>query len=173
MASIIKLFDTKHINYTASASSALDNTQDPYIVFVDNWKFYKSSNDSPDQWWKISFSIPVALTSYDIFDKAGGNYMTKWNVSCSFDDKEYTTIQTDTDIKNHVVPYTLVTPCYCKFFRITQVENTAKDNFLYFTFISFYGIIDRRFGKTCNFNAYRMNLISHALTFVMSLVISH
>ena len=60
---IVDYFNKKGITYILSSSSVFKKANKPDCVIKDDSRYFKSI-DAPDQWWQISFSIPIVISSY-------------------------------------------------------------------------------------------------------------
>ena len=154
---IVDYFNKKGLSYNLSSSSVFNEVNKPDCVIKDDSRYFKSIN-APDQWWQISFSIPVVISSYILRDVVSGAIMTNWSISYSYDNETFITLQTDTGIKNDKVPFNLSMPYCCKHIRITQISTSDSTNIMYFSYFECLGfIIDQKkmSMRQCNYFSYR------------------
>ena len=65
--SIIKYFESNHLNYTASSLTKLSEEYSPYAVLdSDKSNFFHSERAPTHQWWQIKFEKPVTINILDV-----------------------------------------------------------------------------------------------------------
>ena len=85
--SLIKNATSFGLTYSASSLSAVSIEYLPEKVFEENQ--FRSQSYPLDQWWQISFSLPVAIESYTISSTSASYRPKSWSVSSSFDNKTW------------------------------------------------------------------------------------
>ena len=175
MESLIQ--NSAKLGITRSAYSLTTNgNYYPENVFVDNSNFFHSISYPSNQWWQVSFSEPVSISSYIIKSTySGGCFPKSWIVNASFDNKTWETVDTKTNENtgNVLAKFELTSPINTKHFRIVLKENTqsASDNHFIFTFFDCFGAKGKmKSGKkanTCYVSYLKYKLFVHV--FISSL----
>ena len=145
MTSLVKNAALLGITYSVSSLSVLSSSHLPENALVDNNKpYFHSAYSASNQWWQISFSKQVAISSYLI--KTGANYgrrLTAWHVNASNDNVTWRTVHTVTgkDIGGNTEKFYPNSTVHCLHFRIIHDLNTWGDNVLHLTFFDCFGEI--------------------------------
>ena len=117
MTSLIQYFKNKGLAFNAYSSSIYVGA--PSNVF-DN-KYFSSNYNAPGQWWQVSFSQPVTITSYTF--KCDPSYVDRpysWKITSSMDNETWKDIETRTkDVGGNEEIFSLNKFASCKQFRIT------------------------------------------------------
>jgi hypothetical protein len=145
MTSLVKNAALLGITYSVSSLSVLSSSYLPENALVDNDKpYFHSAYSASNQWWQISFSKQVAISSYLI--KTSANYirrLTAWHVDASNDNVTWRTVHTVTgkDIGGNTAKFYPNSTVHCLHFRIIHDLNTESDNALHLTFFDCFGEI--------------------------------
>ena len=172
MISIIDYFKLNRINFTVSSLSANDPSTGPYNVLDTTANYFISKTTPTGQWWQLTFPTPVYLSSYTIGDNnEAPNWITKWKISYSNNEEDFIHIRDEShpDIRGNDASFRLNPNIALKTFRITYLENTAKNNHLHFSYFNCFGTVNsnkKRKRNTCNFIVYKYKLISKLLTMI-------
>ena len=151
MTSLIK--NAKDFDLTYSVSS-LTRNDIASNVLKDDYTYFISADSPAGQWWQISFSRPVAISSYKIvesFDET--SYLPReWFISTSFDNSTWNLIEIDKFYSNgNLRPeYGFPFPINCKHFRITLRQNSGNNNYLDFSFFDCFGTLGKNEARKNN-----------------------
>ena len=142
MASIIDYFNANHLKYSASSLSCIKSGLEAERAFAKSGKPFNSQSSSSGQWWQVSFSIPVVISSYIITYESGYFCSAKsWDVSISNDNKTFVKIKTQTTdtIAGNTQPFALDSPASCKHFRLTLKSSSCPlpNQFFFYGFDCF------------------------------------
>ena len=142
MTSLIKNAASLGITYSASSLSQYFSYK-PENVFEDSDSLYFQSASSPsDQWWQVSFSKQVAISSYII--RTGADYgarPTAWRINASNDNVIWKTVHTvtGTDVGGNTAKFYPYSTVHCRYFRIVLDKSTWSDSTLAFSFFDCFG----------------------------------
>ena len=126
--SILREFERKGLNYTASSSST-NGGDSPYNVFQKSDKYFHSLSDAPNQWWQIKFAKRVTLFSYFISETRFDVAPTNWLVNVSKNGASWETVHTkEKNIYYNNENFTFTYPISCKFLRIIMLKNSYSTN---------------------------------------------
>ena len=143
MTSLVKNAALLGITYSVSSLSVLSSSHLPENALVDNNKpYFHSAYSASNQWWQISFSKQVAISSYLI--KTGANYgrrLTAWHVNASNDNVTWRTVHTvtGTDVGGNTARFYPYSTVHCRYFRIVLDKSTWSDSTLAFSFFDCFG----------------------------------
>ena len=144
MASIINYFNANNLKYSASSLSCLRSGYEPDKAFAKSGSSFNSENTPSGQWWQVSFSRPVVISSYIITYKAGHFCSAKsWAVSIS-NNKTFVKIKTQTTdtIAGNTKPFALNSPASCMHFRLTlESSNCSDPNQFFFYGFDCFGVL--------------------------------
>ena len=156
--SLIQRAKALGISYSASAKTI--SNYDPNVVFND--AFFATLEEPQDQWWQISFSKKVKISSYILSASTLWLYRAKtWEVGISNNNKTFKRVILQSgEIYNNKSPYVFDTPVECKHFRITLKENCNKEN-SYLLFSYFDCTIDECKTQTKNYKYKMFTHINH------------
>ena len=174
MSSIIDYFNANNIEYSASSLSFLGAGFEPEKAFAKSGNFFESAASPSNQWWQVSFSRTVVISSYFItYTSANTCSATKWDVSISNDNKTFDVVKTQTTstIVGNTNPFSLDQPVSCKHFRLTQKERACSGNYcFYFRGFDCFGVVPRK--CSCNFARYKRELIFNYLLVILPSIIN-
>ena len=108
---------------------------------------------SNSKWWQVSFSKPVAISSYIIRTISGSDWRPKsWIINASFDNKTWELVdaQIGVETANNKTPFNLSTTVNCQRFRIIIKENWYNNNYFLFTFFDCFGGLGSYKNKICH-----------------------
>lgn len=130
MTSITKLFRKNRVNYSAFSLSEYSEERNKYVVFNDDTSFFSSKLQGIDQWWQISFQVPVTIESYIIKEnqKHAGRVIS-WIVNASMDNKTWETVSVVNDGETYgsnANRIKLNKSVCCMHFRIIEKDNACK-----------------------------------------------
>jgi hypothetical protein len=138
MTSLIQNAASFGITYTASSLTVRYNYEKPENVFIDDdSSWFHSLNDPPNQWWQVSFSKKVAISSYIIRSViTWPRRQTDWHIIASIDGFSWKTVHTviGKETGGNTEKFYLDNTIHCVHFRIVLDKNVASDNVLAFTF---------------------------------------
>ena len=146
MYSIIDYFNANKIKYSASSLTSLNSTYGPEKAFAKSVNFFESAGSPSGQWWQVSFSRTVVISSYIITYNADKYCSaTKWNVSISNDNNTFDVVkvQTTSTISGNTNPFSLDQPVSCKHFRLTLIEKNCATNYFFFRGFDCFGFVPR------------------------------
>ena len=113
MASIINYFNANHIKYSASSLTYTKSERDPAQAFAKSGNWFNSKSSPSGQWWQVSFSISVVISSYILTVRPVASCSaTSWDVSVSNDNKTFAKIKTQTTstLVGNTQPFALDSP---------------------------------------------------------------
>lgn len=165
MTSLIEYFKTNNLKYYATSSTPASEKTSAYHAFNKSEKNFDTLT-SP-YYWQLSFSKPVLIISYTLTGGAGWSFYTKsWEVSCSLNNRNFTTIHRVTrDLKGIYEKLYVDTPSVCKHFKITGKTAQGDMRLAFYNFDCFGLLYDKR--CTCNIGRIRHQLISNALMMII------
>ena len=182
MSSIIEYFNKNNFEYSASSLTHW-NGNEPEKAFSKSGSIFNSKGYPSRQWWEVSFSRPVVISSYlmtcDDYNRHGAK---SWEVSISNDNETYETIKTQevSTICGNTEPFLLDSPVSCKHFRLTmnKPNNSGSEEFFFRGFDCF-GVVGEvkvprrtRLKCSCNFPRYKRQLISNYLIVILPIIIN-
>ena len=142
MTSLVKNAASLGITYSVSSLSVLSSSYLPENALIDNNKpYFHSAYSASNQWWQISFSKQVAISSYLIRTGVNkGRRLTAWHVNASNDNVTWRTVHTVTgkDIGGNTAKFYPNSTVHCLHFRIIQ-DNNEYNNILPLTFFDCFG----------------------------------
>ena len=148
-----------------------------YNVFVDDLSIFCSNSDVSNQWWQITFQVPVLVNSYIIKESYGhGGRPLSWIINISKDNSNWKTIDTKNDVDTHTVtnPLTLEKETSCSHFRIilkkNACANTCNSNCLTISFFDIFGRIDNTKMRDCTCKKRNTKNINITFIFIYSFV---
>ena len=182
MSSIIEYFNKNNFEYSAS-SLTYESGGEPENAFAKSGYGFVSKRTSLRQWWQVSFSRPVVISSYFITYDADNEYgANSWEVSISNDNKTFDLIKTEevSTVCGNTKTFSLDSPVSCKHFRLTmnKLNNNGNECFFFYGFdcFGFVGEIKTprrtRLKCSCNFPRYKRQLISNNLIAILPLIIN-
>ena len=152
MSSIIKNAESLGITCTTSSMSLLSGSRDNVLVDNDD-SFFKSHYGASLQWWQVSFSKIVEISSYTIRTKSSMNARPmSWEALASIDGVNWDVVSVvSKDAGGNTEYFPTSYKVNCKHFRIVQKQNTYtssnNDNYLYFTFFDCFGKLGKNVSK--------------------------
>ena len=166
MASIIEYFNKNNLEYNAS-SLTYQSGCEPDKAFAKSGKFFNSKGSPSRQWWQVSFSQNVVISSYFLtYDASNPNGAKSWEVSVSNDNKTFEKIKTQevSTICGNTNNFLLDSPVSCKHFRLTMNKpNNNNNEQFFFRGFDCFGIVKvakrTRLKCSCNFPRYKRQLI--------------
>ena len=182
MSSIIEYFNENNFEYSTSSLTCFDG-QESNKGLAKYGDLFQSKGSPSRQWWQVSFSRPVVISSYIITYTSGYDVSpVSWEVSISNDNKTFDLIKTQevSTICGNTKPYLLDSPVSCKYFRLTmnKLNNNGNECFFFYGFdcFGFVGEIKTprrtRLKCSCNFPRYKRQLISNNLIAILPLIIN-
>ena len=140
MESLIKNAKNLGIFYGLS-SSTLYQDSSSYLrenALEDSSSFFLSKQTPKEQWFQISFSSPVLVSSYIL--KSNVNYWpTEWLVNISFDNSSWETVDHQENRgKGDNTPFILDKPVNCLHFRIVKLKNYETSSNYFYLKINFF-----------------------------------
>ena len=157
MTSLIQNAASFGITYNASSMTLYSNSYLPENVFVDNDNSYFVSADSTaNQWWQISFSKPVEISSYIIrTNPSHPRHPKMWYAMASLDGVQWRIVGVyEKDIGGNTEKFYPYEPFNCFHFKIILIQNTYNDNYLVFSFFDCFGKLGtnqtKRYMYYCN-----------------------
>ena len=152
---------------------------EPENVLVDDDKSYFQSAGSPsNQWWQISFTSPVSISSYII--RTGSSFSARpqdWTAAASSDNTTWKTVDTRTGIEtgNNKNQFTLSKVANYKHFRLVLVKATSyqNDDTFGFTFFDCFGssYVKSKRVHSCNVSYLKYKLFLDVLIVSFSSII--
>ena len=143
MTSLVKNSASFGFTYSVSSLSVSSSSYKPENALVDNDSpFFHSAGDVPGQWWQISFSKQVAISSYFIrTNKVWSNRLTSWHIDASNDTVTWKTVHTvkGKDIGGNTEIFYPNDIIHCFHFRVVHDQNTNSNNYLHLTFFDCFG----------------------------------
>ena len=179
MSSIIDYFNANNIEYSASALT-FQSGYEPEKAFAKSNNYFYSTNSPSGQWWQVSFSRNVVISSYFItYDSSNGCSAKMWDVSISDDNKTFTVVKTEiisSTIAGNTSPFSLDSPVSCKHFRLTLKQMACSTNQFFFRAFDCFGEVKNlrrtRIACSCNFPRYRRQLISNFFLVLLPSIIN-
>ena len=181
MDSVLKLLRNRKLNYSASSLSESSTTNNKYNVFVDDKSFFRSTNDVSNQWWQVSFQIPVTIDSYIIKSSCSWyGRLISWIINASMNNETWETINAvngaDPCNSNGIHSIKLTKNSTLLHFRIIEKKNgcgsSCSNNYLLFSFFDAFGRI-ANVGNQCTCKRRCSRSINIAFVFIFSLVNSY
>ena len=182
MSSIIEYFNKNNFEYSAS-SLTYESGGEPENAFAKSGYGFVSKRTSLRQWWQVSFSRPVVISSYFMtYTASNKNWAKSLEVSISNDNKTFDLIKTQevSTICGNTKPYLLDSPVSCKYFRLTMNKpNSYGAEIFFFRGFDCFGVAGEiktprrtRLKCSCNFPRYKRQLISNNLIAILPLIIN-
>jgi hypothetical protein len=142
MISIIKNAASLGITYTASSLSQYSDRKSENVFEDNDVSLFDSLGNAPNQWWQVSFSKQVAISSYIIRTNNNyGNHPVSWHIDASDDGVSWKTVHTvtGTDVGGNTARFYPSTTINCVHFRIILDQNSSNGYVLAFTFFDCFG----------------------------------
>ena len=150
---IVDCLKKRGVELIASASS-YQNGHEPEKALAPTEYFF--SGNSPDQWWKVDLKHNVSAHSYYIKRRDECSWVSKWNISVSFDDINWHFISSvDDGYRENKVYYFEQGLVNFRYLRIYGSTPECNDTYFYaFTEISIYGYLNAYHPKLafCSFS---------------------
>jgi hypothetical protein len=154
MYSLIQNASELGLTYNASSLTIYSSINKPENVFTNS--FFHSGHSPSDQWWQVSFSKPVEISSYIIQTVYNHGIRPKrWYAMSSFDGVLWRIVGVyDKDTGGNTERFYPYEPFNCFHFKIVLIQNTNNDNYLAFTFFDCFGKLGtnqtKRYMYYCN-----------------------
>ena len=171
-------------NFEYSASSlTYEKGAEPEKAFAKSGSSFNSKGYPSRQWWQVSFSRNVVISSYFLTFDAGWAFSpTSWEVSISNDNKTFEKIITQevSTICGNTNEFPLDSPASCKHFRLTMNKpNNNNNEGFFFRGFDCFGVVGEvkiprrtRLKCSCNYPRYKRQLISSYLLAILPSIIN-
>ena len=160
MSSIIKNANNLGITYSATSKTLYDGSREN--VFTDDSSYFRSEGSTSEQWWQVSFSKAVSISSYIIKSSTQHVHRPKaWEVMASMNGIQWEVVDRiagkDTAANTDIfIPYFTVN---CMHFRIVFKENYNNNEYMRFTFFDCFGGLGNNNTKNVRYNQCYCNTV--------------
>ena len=169
MSSIIKNAESLGITYSTSSMSRSSGNSDNVLIDDDS-SFFQSHYGVPLQWWQVSFSKIVEISSYTIRTGTSWDWRPmSWEALASIDGVNWdvvSVVSKDAGGNTEIFPTSY--KVNCQHFRIVLKEDSQGSDYsvLKFTFFDCFGKLGKNVSKRvqCLRNTiYRKRSFSHSI----------
>jgi hypothetical protein len=141
MSSLIQNATSLGITYNASSLTVYSSHKPENVFINDDSSYFHSSGSPSNQWWQVSFSKPVEISSYIIRTKTEySHHPIRWYAETSFDGLSWRIVDIkEKDVGGNREIFYPYEPFNCFHFRIVLKRNSNNDNYLIFAFFDCFG----------------------------------